>query len=571
VGEARPHISASFGEVGSGVALDQVIVRLDGAPVIPTQLSDEGFTFTPTSDLAERVGSAYHWVEVTLPDRAGHETTTQWQFHVDLHTWVEVDSPPDGAQLSTLATPVAGSAEANAALTLTVNGGLAATTTVRSDGGFDVQNVALVSGTNVLVAHVADGVGNRDTATATITVDTSRPGVAALALIDPFSPDGNGYRDTTTFELLATPPATDTVASWRLEIGGGGDPLRRFDGTCPLTDTWRLSWDGRDDGGQVLADGAYTYTLAVTTTGGLTNTSTPATVRIDTSDPAPPVITDPQAGAVYTATAYIPVQGAADPGSLVTLFNGLNFTHTVQLAPGQTAWQYDGFGLNLGPNVLRAIATDGAGNESLPSLPVTVTHYITPPLYRGAIVPGMVTSGTLVSLQVLARGNKPNEGPPTLAAWATMPTTPTATTLDLQETSSGAPLTSTWEMTWTAPANVERGYPVAILGARDSAGQWEEDEVAFEVNMTRPHPPLITPLPPRYANTVTLTIEGKTDDTWRTVTLYVRHAALEDTYTTQSAARATGASRAWRCTRGRTSCGPPAPTCSATSRNPRPR
>ncbi|MCP4642740.1 MAG: hypothetical protein GY851_20000, partial [bacterium] len=111
-----------------------------------------------------------------------------------------------------------------------------------------------------------------------------------------------------------------------------------------------------------------------------------------------------------------------------------------------------------------------------------------------------------------------------------MPTLPDGTTMALAQTNPSVDPTSIWEMGWTVPANVEQGYPVAVFGARDEAKLWNEEQVPFMVNLIPPDPPLIVPTPPRYVNTSTIGVSGRTDGAWRAVTLHVLHDGTETTY-----------------------------------------
>ncbi len=74
-----------------------------------------------------------------------------------------------------------------------------------------------------------------------------------------FSPDGDGVRDTTTLAYRATQPVTIAVSD------GLGHLVRSLAQQAPASGA--VTWDGRGDGGQLLADGPYIFT--VTGAGGV--------------------------------------------------------------------------------------------------------------------------------------------------------------------------------------------------------------------------------------------------------------------------------------------------------------
>jgi outer membrane protein OmpA-like peptidoglycan-associated protein/flagellar hook assembly protein FlgD len=70
-----------------------------------------------------------------------------------------------------------------------------------------------------------------------------------------FSPNGNGVRDT--IGLIPQIQVKEGITGYRLEVlDGGGRAIRTWEGSgVPPA---QISWNGRDDGGAVAADGAYT-------------------------------------------------------------------------------------------------------------------------------------------------------------------------------------------------------------------------------------------------------------------------------------------------------------------------
>lgn len=106
----------------------------------------------------------------------------------------------------------------------------------------------------------------------------SEPGV--------FSPNGDGSGDTSSAAFRLTRGATVTA----VVLGPDGSRVRGLaaDQAFPAG-TYTLEWDGRDDGGRVVADGSYTVSASAVDASGATGTATLATT-VDTRTPAPEVI-----------------------------------------------------------------------------------------------------------------------------------------------------------------------------------------------------------------------------------------------------------------------------------------
>ena len=94
-----------------------------------------------------------------------------------------------------------------------------------------------------------------------VTVDTIPPTIrAASASPTLFSPTGDGTRDRVAVSMTTAGGASRwRMAVARLSGGVPGSTIRVSDGAGS---TVRTTWDGRDDDGHVVADGAYRVTLA---------------------------------------------------------------------------------------------------------------------------------------------------------------------------------------------------------------------------------------------------------------------------------------------------------------------
>ncbi len=209
----------------------------------------------------------------------------------------------------------------------------------KDDAGAVLPEGAYTAGLSILYVN-----GNNPKAMSpAITVDVTAPTAAAKADAAVFSPNGDGSKDEvaifqeTSEEMLWTGTISDARAKEVRSLVWRGRADERF------------AWDGRDDGGKLLADGSYTYVLASTDRAGNTVTSTPVSVRIDTEATPVIVATDlavfsPNGDGVKDRIKFLPtlrVTAGVDAwtfrvrdegGGAVRAFSGKN------AAPGEVSW-----------------------------------------------------------------------------------------------------------------------------------------------------------------------------------------------------------------------------------------
>jgi flagellar hook assembly protein FlgD len=120
--------------------------------------------------------------------------------------------------------------------------------------------------------------GGATTATVRVRVDTVRPTVSLRA--SDFSPNADGALDTTTLSY----GSDETPAKVAFSFSGPATGSPRLTLPTPLTSAASIVWDGKDAGGTLLRDGAYTLKIAVTDAGGNAGEAT-ASVLVDTEAP----------------------------------------------------------------------------------------------------------------------------------------------------------------------------------------------------------------------------------------------------------------------------------------------
>ena len=98
-----------------------------------------------------------------------------------------------------------------------------------------------------------------------------------------FSPNGDGFRDNMTFNMLVS--LKEGVKAWKLSmVEAAAGEQKSFSGTSPVPAT--LTWDGKDNGGLKAAlDGLYTAVLQVEYTKGNVATAKSAAFRLAVSPP----------------------------------------------------------------------------------------------------------------------------------------------------------------------------------------------------------------------------------------------------------------------------------------------
>jgi flagellar hook assembly protein FlgD len=140
------------------------------------------------------------------------------------------------------------------------------------------------AGTYTVTFTVSDGeLSDEETITITVT-DVPLVLTSLSDSPDPFSPNGNGRKDTT-----AISGTFNHLADWQLQLtSASGTLVRTFSGSGVSV---TQGWDGKDETGTRVVDGSYTYTLSGTDVGG-SQASGSGTVRLDTLAPTLSGLTD---------------------------------------------------------------------------------------------------------------------------------------------------------------------------------------------------------------------------------------------------------------------------------------
>src|SRR3989449_6934673 len=212
----------------------------------------------------------------------------------------------------------------------------------------------------------------------------------------------------------------------------------------------------------------FTPTTSATATANVDFAASGGTIsRIMTGsamDATPPTvaITSPTFGATYsTSNALLTLGGIASDNVGVTRVTWANSRGGSGMAIGTTSWMANGFGLQLGTNVLTVTAQDAAGNGTMASLTVTLNTTMQPPV---AITSPPISAALITSHPLLAVGGTAadNVGV-TQVTWAN---------------SRGGGGTATGTTSWTASGiELKAGPNVLTVTARDAAGNTGTDSL----------------------------------------------------------------------------------------------
>ena len=123
--------------------------------------------------------------------------------------------------------------------------------------------------------------GNRPTALSmAFILDTSPPQAELSVPYTTFAPNGNGNRDTLPIHVT-----TEGNDEWNAVIADSKDNMVRYWNWTGKAPAVPLSWDGKDDAGNSVPDGTYTFTLSATDEAGNSTRKTINGITVDARVP----------------------------------------------------------------------------------------------------------------------------------------------------------------------------------------------------------------------------------------------------------------------------------------------
>jgi uncharacterized delta-60 repeat protein len=360
---------------GTAEANSQVQVLLDGNAIGTATTNGTGnwtFDYTGTA-----IADGNHALTATATDAAGNLSAVSAALNITIDTAlpaapvVAAITDDSGApndfitQDNTLI--LDGTAEANSAIQVFLDGGAIGTATADATGNwsFDYTSTPLADGSYAFTATATDATGNTSVASAALnaTIDTLAPGEAIVSGI---STDAgvadDGITNDNTLILNGTAEANSLIEVFRDSTSIGTT-------ITDATGKWSFDYTGT-----LLTDGTYAFTTTTTdVAGNVSPISTVFDVTIDTVVPVAPTIIDittdsdiPGDGITNDNTLIL--GGTAEANSQVEVFqDGVSMGTTI--ADGAGDWLFDHTSTPLadGTYSFTSKTMDAAGNISAAS------------------------------------------------------------------------------------------------------------------------------------------------------------------------------------------------------------
>ncbi|ACQ81027.1 Ig domain protein group 1 domain protein [Beutenbergia cavernae DSM 12333] len=277
-------------------------------------------------------------------------------------------------------------------VTMATSAGTLGTVTDNGDGTYTATLTSATSVGTATVSFAVGGAAGAATASVEFVVGVPDPSTSTIAAAP------------ATIESDGTTSSTVTVTL----VDANGNPVPGGGDDVTITTSLGTLSAVADNG-----DGTYTATLTATqigtavltfTVNGANGTTTAQVAVVDTTPPAPPVITAPSDGA--SVRPDVLVEGTGEPGATVTVTDGGGTVVCTAAVDATGAWSCTPSSpLPVGETTLVAAQTDPSDNTSEPSAPVTVTVDDTAPAppqldpTNGAEVTGVSEPGTTVTIR----------------------------------------------------------------------------------------------------------------------------------------------------------------------------
>lgn len=379
-----------------------VVISEDGASISGT--AEPGSSITITTPDGTPLGSGkvdsegLNVLTATATDAAGNSSPTSGVFSVTLDTLPPAQ--PDAPLISDNVAPVignignngatndttptfSGTGEIGSTIILYNNGSEIGRTTVSDNGSWNFTPAALTPGTYIITVTETDVAGNISPPSASVTfaVDTTAPANPVIT----FAEDNVGDVQDNIVSGATTDDNTPVIHG----TGDIGSVITLYNGSSVLgvvtvdeTGTWTLPVTS------ALPDGVYTLTaIAADAAGNSSGVSNSFTFTIDTVPLQPPVVneilddvapvTGPLTDGAFTNDRTLTINGSGENGSIVTIYDNGAEIGTALVIDGN--WTFNTPVLSEASHALTFSATDGAGNTTAQTQPITITVDVTAP------------------------------------------------------------------------------------------------------------------------------------------------------------------------------------------------
>jgi MYXO-CTERM domain-containing protein len=330
---------------GTAEPLSTVRVTADTGETVEVAAAADG-TYLAT---LVAVADGARTVTVRSTDAAGNFAESSRGFTVDTAAPAApaIASPADGTTTAAAALPVSGAAPSDAVLVRILDGGTVVASGAPTAGTFSIP-LTPAEGGHVYTAVAVDAAGNASAPSAAVSVTVDRAAPAAPALAAPASPTNAAQ---VTFSGTAEPGSTVEIVVAGAVVGTGT--------ADPTTGAFAIP--------VALAEGGHLAAARARDAAGNTGpASAQIPVVVDRTGPVGPGLLSPFDGELVGAAdlvgSNVVVSGRTEPLAAVAVDVDGAVTHVAADANGD--WSVP-VALADGPHVVRATATDAAGNASL--------------------------------------------------------------------------------------------------------------------------------------------------------------------------------------------------------------
>ena len=377
---------------GSAEAGSTVVVR-DGTTVLGSVVVGTGGTWSFTTPT---LSQGAHSLTATVTDAAGNSSAASAPVGFTVDT--QAPSAASGLQLSndSGSTPVAiaaggstndttpvlsGTAEAGSTVTVRDGSLVLGTVVVGTGGSWTFTSPTLGEGLHSLTTTVTDAAGNISAPSAALgfTIDTTLP-IAPTAIT---LSNNNGSSPVAIAAGSSTNDSTPVIAG----TAEAGSIVTLRDNTNTILGSTTAGSDGKWSftPATALGQGAHSVTATVTDpAGNVGPASAPIAFTVDTVAPVAvnDLVAKNDAGTTIgnlTNDNTPALSGTAEPGSLITIYDGTTAIGSVQSNASTGAWTFTTQALTDGAHSLSVRATDAAGNVGPTSNVVAITVDTTAP------------------------------------------------------------------------------------------------------------------------------------------------------------------------------------------------
>lgn len=472
---------------GTGEPGTTVIVSVDGIPSgVPITIQPDGsWSWTAGTTLLD--GS--HTFTVSSVDQAGNPSNGSASLSVTVDT--QDPTAPGNLSLAPEGTPLTGTAEAGALITVKDSGGNVIGTGVATGGSFSIAVSPAPQDGATLTVTATDASG-RTSVDATYNVTGTLPNLPDVPVIvainddvDPIIGDVKGKTtNDTTPTLTGTAQAGSQIAIY---LDGGVTPVSTV--TADGSGNWSYT-------PAALGEGLHTFEVTASLNGQTSGRSPAASVTVDLTAPGTPTIgaviddvgpgTGPLTSGQTTNDNQPTLTGTGAVGDTISIYNNGVLLDSVVIGNTGT-WSYTTPVLAEGNHVLTIRETDPAGNQSGPSAGFTV---VVDSVSATPVITN-VTDNVGNAATTVVSGGLSNDATPTLSGTADANSVVTLFDGGTQIAVVTADNTGTW--TFTPDTALGEGSHSFTVRATDPQGNLSAVSAPWsvEIDLTAPTVPTL--------------------------------------------------------------------------------